>query len=65
MKSQAGVSPTDEENRSEKSTLVINFNSDHDDDVTDPDRGAVETTDPGRGVLLRRHRSIYLRRSAK
>jgi hypothetical protein len=48
------VESDDEEKPSEKSPLVINFNSDHDDDVTDPDvaRGAVETIDPPSDSVL-------------
>ena len=49
-----GVESDDEEEHSEKSPLIINFDSDHDDDVTEPDvtRGAVETIDPpGDSVL--------------
>ena len=48
------VESDDEEKHSEKSPLVINFNSDHDDDVTDPDvaRGAVETIDPPSDSVL-------------
>jgi hypothetical protein len=53
---ESKVESDNEEEHSEKSPLVINFNSDHDDDVTDSDvaHGAVETIDPpsSDGVLV-------------
>jgi hypothetical protein len=49
-----GVESDDEEEHSVKSPLVINFDSDHDDDVTEPDvaRGTVETIDPPSDSVL-------------